>query len=293
MRVGVIDVGSNTIRLLVASVGSGGLSLLDERKAWVRLGVDVALYGAISEERLRAAADEVSSFAAEARRLGCSRLDVLVASPGRQSENGSELLRRLEAAASAPVRVLRRDEEAQLAYEGAVASAGIARGTVAVCDVGGGSTQLAIGLPGAGPAWVRSLDVGSLRLTTQVLDLDPPGKKAVNEARKVVRRQCDGLVMPLPHQALAVGGSARALRRLVGRSLGAEELRLAVATLRQLHSSEIAERYGIGPERARTLTAGAVILAEVQRRLAVPLLIGRGGVREGAALALAAAQTAA
>jgi exopolyphosphatase / guanosine-5'-triphosphate,3'-diphosphate pyrophosphatase len=293
MRVAVIDVGSNTIRLLVASAGRGALAVLDERKAWVRLGLDVALCGAISESRLRAAAEEVSSFAAEARMLGCSRLEVLVASPGRQAENGSELRRRLEAAAAAPVRVLRRDEEARLAYHGAVSCAGIGKGTVAVCDVGGGSTQLAIGLPGRGPAWSRSLDLGSLRLTAQALDRDPPGKKAVNEARLLVRRQFAGLVLPLPMQALAVGGSARALRRLVGGSLGHDELRAAVRTLRKLPSSEIAAAYGIGPERARTLTAGALVLAEVQRRLVVPLTVGRGGVREGAALALAAEQTAA
>jgi exopolyphosphatase / guanosine-5'-triphosphate,3'-diphosphate pyrophosphatase len=162
-----------------------------------------------------------------------------------------------------------------------------------VCDVGGGSTQLAIGLPGRGPAWSRSLDLGSLRLTAQALDRDPPGKKAVNEARLLVRRQFAGLVLPLPMQALAVGGSARALRRLVGGSLGHDELRAAVRTLRKLPSSEIAAAYGIGPERARTLTAGALVLAEVQRRLVVPLTVGRGGVREGAALALAAEQTAA
>jgi exopolyphosphatase / guanosine-5'-triphosphate,3'-diphosphate pyrophosphatase len=293
MRVAVIDVGSNTIRLLVASAGTAGLAVLEERKAWVRLGIDVALYGAISEKRLRVAVDAVSRMATEARKLGCARLEVLVASPGRQSENGSELLRRLEAAAAAPVRLLRRDEEARLAYDGAVACAGIGAGTVAVCDVGGGSTQLAIGLSGAGPAWVRSLDVGSLRLTAQALGYDLPGKKAVNEARRLVRAQFAGLVLPLPMQALAVGGSARALRRIAGRSFGQEELRAAVRTLRKLPSSEIAATYGIGAERARTLTAGAVILAEVQRRLAVPLAPARGGVREGAALALAAQQTAA
>jgi exopolyphosphatase/guanosine-5'-triphosphate,3'-diphosphate pyrophosphatase len=293
MRVAVIDVGSNTIRLLVASAGSGGLAVLAERKAWVRLGLDVALHGVISERRLDLAAEEVSSLATEARKQGCSRLEVLVASPGRQAENGSELLRRLETAARAPVRLLRRDEEARLAYDGAVASAGIDRGTVAVCDVGGGSTQLAVGLPGGGPAWLRSLDIGSLRLTAQALDRDPPGKKAINEARQFVSEQFSGLVLPLPMRALAVGGSARALRRLVGRSLGEDELSSAIRTLRKLPSTEIAETYGIGPERARTLAAGALVLAEVQRRLAVPLTVARGGVREGAALALAAEQTAA
>ncbi len=294
MRVAVIDVGSNTIRLLVASVGASGFSTVSERKAWVRLGADVAREGAISERRLALAADEVRAFAAEARRLGCFRLEVLVASPGRQAGNGSELLRRVEAAAAAPVRLLRRNEEARLAYDGAVACAGIDDGTVAVCDVGGGSTQIAVGVPGVGPVWLRSLDVGSLRLTAQALVADPPGKRAVADARAIVERQFDGLVPPLPKRALAVGGSARALRRVAGRTLGADELARASRRLGALSAREISEKYGIGAERARTLTAGALILSEAQRRLLVPLVVvARGGVREGAALSLAAEQTAA
>jgi exopolyphosphatase/guanosine-5'-triphosphate,3'-diphosphate pyrophosphatase len=294
MRLAVIDVGSNTIRLLVASVVGGRVEAVDERTAWVRLGGDVAASGAISPLRLEAAARAVGDFAAEARKLGCMRVETLVASPGRQAENGGELLRRLEVVAQAPVRLLRRDEEARLAYDGAVTSAGLAGQIVGVCDVGGGSTQLAIGTSDLGPVWLRSLDVGSLRLTRQVFEHDPPGKQAVKEARRVVREHCRGLVFPLPKVALAVGGSARGLKRLVGgRTLGEDELASALRTLRKRRSEDVAASHGIDPERARTLAAGAVILAEMQRRLAVPLVVGRGGVREGALLALAAQQSAA
>jgi exopolyphosphatase/guanosine-5'-triphosphate,3'-diphosphate pyrophosphatase len=254
----------------------------------------VAATGAISPLRLEAAARAVSEFAAEARKLGCMHVETLVASPGRQAENGGELLRRLEVSSQTPVRLLRRDEEARLAYDGAVSAAGVEEHTVAVCDVGGGSTQLAVGTADLGPVWLRSLDVGSLRLTQQVFTQDPPGKAIVREARSVVRRHAEGMVLPLPKQALAVGGSARALKKLVGsRTLGEEELTAALKLLRKRPSSEVAEEYGIAPERARTLAAGAVILAEMQRRLVVPLVVGRGGVREGALLALAAQQTAA
>lgn len=294
MNLAVIDVGSNTIRLLVAHVYAGELEPLDERRAWVRLGADVAEIGEISPLRLEAATKAVCEFAAEARRLGCRQLTTLVASPGRQAANGGELLRRLEAAAQVPVRLLRRDEEARLAYDGAVASAGVDADTVAVCDVGGGSTQLAVGTRDLGPVWLRSLDVGSLRLTRQVFDRYPPGKKAFSEARRVVREHCRGLVYPLPKAALAVGGSARGLKRLAGtRTLGEDELAEALKQLRKRTPEELAEEHGIDPERARTLPAGAVILAEMQRRLAVPLVVGRGGVREGALLELAAEQTAA
>jgi exopolyphosphatase / guanosine-5'-triphosphate,3'-diphosphate pyrophosphatase len=294
MNLAVIDVGSNTIRLLVAAVSAGKLETVEQRTAWVRLGADVASTGAISPLRLEAAARAVSEFAAEARKLGCMHVETLVASPGRQAENGGELLRRLEVSSQTPVRLLRRDEEARLAYDGAVSAAGVEEHTVAVCDVGGGSTQLAVGTADLGPVWLRSLDVGSLRLTQQVFTQDPPGKAIVREARSVVRRHAEGMVLPLPKQALAVGGSARALKKLVGsRTLGEDELTAALKLLRKRPSSEVAEEYGIAPERARTLAAGAVILAEMQRRLVVPLVVGRGGVREGALLALAAQQTAA
>jgi len=294
MNLAVIDVGSNTIRLLVAAVSAGRLETVEQRTAWVRLGADVATTGAISPLRLEAAARAVSDFAGEARKLGCMHVETLVASPGRQAENGGELLRRLEVASQTPVRLLRRDEEARLAYDGAVAAAGVDEHTVAVCDVGGGSTQLAVGTADLGPVWLRSLDIGSLRLTEQVFTQDPPGKAIVREARSVVRRHCDGLVLPLPRQALAVGGSARALKKLAGsRVLGEDELLAALRLLRKHPSAELADEYGIAPERARTLAAGAVILAEMQRRLVVPLVVGRGGVREGAVLALAAQQTAA
>jgi len=294
MNVGVIDVGSNTIRLLLASVQGAELRVLEQRTAWVRLGADISRQGAISEARLDAAAEAVGGFAAEARRHGCMQLATLVASPGRQAENGSELLRRLERASQTTVRVLRRDEEARLAYEGAVAAAQVDADTVAVCDVGGGSTQLAVGIPGNGPTWLRSVDVGSLRLTTQAFANDPPGKKAVSAARKLVREQFDGFVLPLPKEALVVGGSARGLRRLLGtRTLGPDELDEAVRQLRKRPTAEIAQEHGIDPERARTMLGGALILSEVRRRLAIPLVVGRGGVREGAALELAAQQLSA
>jgi exopolyphosphatase/guanosine-5'-triphosphate,3'-diphosphate pyrophosphatase len=294
MKVGVIDVGSNTIRLLVASIGGSGIDVLEERTAWIRLGSDIASTGAISERRLEAAAAAVTEFAAEARRRGCVKLETLVASPGRQAENGGELVRRLEAATGNYVRVLRRVEEARLAYDGAVASARPDGETVAVCDVGGGSTQLAIGTQDRGPVWLRSLDIGSLRLTAQAFAQDPPGKKAAAVARRLVAEHFDGVVFPLPKCALVVGGSARGVRRLVGRrTLGEDELREAVRTLRRTPSAQIAETHGIDLERARTLTAGALILSEVQRRLAVPIVVARGGVREGAAMALGAELTAA
>jgi exopolyphosphatase/guanosine-5'-triphosphate,3'-diphosphate pyrophosphatase len=287
MRVAVVDVGSNTVRLLVADVNGSELAVVHEERAWVRLGADVAQTGEISADRLNAVSKAATSFMTEARRRGCTWLDVLVASPGRQAANAGELVRSLEQASGVRVRVLGREEEARLGYQGAVCGAGPFDGMVAVCDVGGGSTQLAVGFPDEAPAWMRSFDVGSLLLTAQSFEKDPPGKKAVSAAREQIRAQFDGLAVPLPGDALAVGGSARAVRRLVGRTLGEDELRAAVAILRKHSSRDTGQAFEIQPDRASTLLAGALILTEVQRRLMVPLRVVTNGVREGAVRELA------
>jgi exopolyphosphatase / guanosine-5'-triphosphate,3'-diphosphate pyrophosphatase len=294
MRVGVVDVGSNTLRLLVADVpGVGGVTVVRERRAWARLGADIALTGEISLERLGAAANAVTDFVAEARRLSCAWLEVLIASPGRQAANAGDLVRMLERVTAAPVRVLGREEEARLGFLGAVGSAGPLDGAVAVCDVGGGSTQLAVGLADSGPAWMRSLDIGSLRLHAQAIEPNGTGKKAVATARDLVREQFSGLAAPLPSTALAIGGSARAVLRVAGRTLGTEELSETVEILRKRTPRDVSRAYDIPIDRARTLLAGALILAEIQHRLIVPLRVVTGGVREGAARELAMQRSAA
>lgn len=287
MNLAVIDVGSNTIRLLVACVQDGQLETVEQRTAWVRLGSDVAATGAISPLRLEAAAKAVSEFASEARRLGCMHVETLVASPGRQAENGGDLLRRLEVVSHTPVRLLRRDEEARLAYDGAVAAAGIDDHTVAVCDVGGGSTQLVVGAARTGPAWTRSVDLGAVRLARRALGADPPGRDAIAAARDEAARAFSGVTLPLPRAAYAVGGTARNLARLADGPLDAAELDRVIDLLTETPMERVARRFGISRERARTLPAGAVLLAEAQRRVGAHFTVSRNGLREGAVLALA------
>ena len=176
---------------------------------------------------------------------------------------------------------------------GALARAQSLPESVAVCDVGGGSTEILVGTRAAGPVWGRSFDLGSIRLTERLLGADPPDKRALAAVRAEVERQLAGTVPPLPQAALATGGSARALRRLVGRILGEEELEEAIRILRRRSAARIAATFELDLVRARTLAAGAVVLAEAQRRLCIPLQVARGGVREGAALGLLAEAAAA
>jgi exopolyphosphatase/guanosine-5'-triphosphate,3'-diphosphate pyrophosphatase len=289
--VGIIDVGSNTVRL---HVSQGGHELHRE-KAVLRLGESVERLGEIPEAKLAEAAGAVEEFVRIAGKHGADRLEVLVASPGRQASNGEELLARLAAASGAPVRLLSAQEEGRLAFVGALAAT--RRGTrklVAVCDVGGGSAQVAVGTRRDGIAWVRSVDVGSIRLTSRVLGEDPPGDAAIGKARAEVDRLLEGFLPPPPELAFAVGGSARALRAIVGPDLDAAALDEATDILARTPAREIAALYGVHLERVLTLAAWAVILAALRERLHVPLRVVRGGgVREGAALELATALKAA
>jgi exopolyphosphatase/guanosine-5'-triphosphate,3'-diphosphate pyrophosphatase len=285
MKIGIVDVGSNTVRLLVARRRGGELVALREEREHLFLGEDVERDGRLSGARIRETARCAAGFAASARRLGARRIDVIVTAPGRQSANGDKLLRELAKATGAPARVLTADEEGRLAFAGAVAARALP-GSVAVCDVGGGSAEAVVGTAEGGPAWSRSLDLGAVRLTERFLDEDPPGRRALAAARDEVERHLEAFTPPLPQAALATGGTARALRKIVGWELEAEEFDAAIRILGTRPSVKVAKTFGLHEHRARTLAAGVVILASLQERLGVPLEVSRAGLREGAAIEL-------
>ena len=283
--VGVVDVGSNTVRLFVTQ---NGHALLSER-AMLRLGADIERYGTIPEEKLAQTVSVVAGLVAHARSAGVDAMEILIASPGRQAANGAELAERIQRAAACRTRILSSVEEGQLAFVGALSGSRITGWrTVAVVDVGGGSAQVVVGSRKKGPVWSRSIDLGSQRLTSRLLSADPPGERAIEAARAEVERYLEGFDPPAPRMTLAVGGSVRALKRIVGGRIGEAELEDALEQLASTPTAVLAGRYAIGEARARTLPAGAVILAALQKRLGSPLKVQRGGLREGALLTLAA-----
>jgi exopolyphosphatase / guanosine-5'-triphosphate,3'-diphosphate pyrophosphatase len=287
MRAGVVDVGANTSRLVVAEQRGAGLRVVHEERERLALGEAIEVSGSIPAAKLEELRAVVRAQVEQARAHGCEAIEILVTSPGRQADNSGALRRALEATGAA-VRLLSGEEEALLAYVGAVEAAGTLHESIAVCDVGGGSTQVVIGTRAGGPAWFRSFDVGSLRLATRMLVDDPPGWHALHEASLEVERSLEALHPPLPHAALAAGGSARALRKLVGTRLGPEELAAAFELLEKTPSAQVSERFGMTSARARTLAAGALILSEIQRRLGLELEVSRAGLREGALRSLLA-----
>jgi exopolyphosphatase / guanosine-5'-triphosphate,3'-diphosphate pyrophosphatase len=294
VRAGIIDVGSNTVRLLVAEEGRGCLETILSERAHVGLATDVERDGLISEGKLAQVRQLAEHYAALARDSGVGRLDVVVTAPGRQSANGGELHDVLREATGAPVRPLSSEEEGRLAYAGAVRSCRSVPDSIAVIDVGGGSTQLMVGTE-QGPAWLRSLDLGSLRLTERLVHADPPTSGELDAVARVVEEAFESLTPPLPISALATGGTARALRRLAGRRLSEKNLTWVLGELATKPTEEVAAAYAVPVERARALAAGTIVLREAHRRLGVKLEVAKGGVREGAirsALAELAAEAA-
>lgn len=286
MNVAIIDVGSYTVRLLVGRREEWGIEAVREARAAVALGAEIERDGSISAPKLLETAQCVRSYARVARKLGVHALEVIVTAPGRQSANAGALVQSLRDATGAEVRVLSSVEEGRFAFAGAVSSSDVAAESVGVCDVGGGSTEIVVGTRAEGPAWVRSFDIGALRLTSRMPDEDPPSRRSLVAAKGEIERSLEGFTPPLPQAALATGGTARALRKLVGPNLGPDEFSTALAILTKRPSARVAKTFGIDKERAGTLAAGTLILAAVQERLGVVLGVARSGLREGAALAL-------
>ena len=288
MKAAIVDVGSNTVRLLVAASDGAKVDAVREEREHLLLGRAIERDGRLAAARIEEAARCTAAYVRVARGLGAREVEVIVTAPGRQAANGDELLRALAEGSGVRVRLVSADEEGRLAFVGAIAAAAPVAGSVAVCDTGGGSTEVVVGTVRGGPAWTRSYDVGAVRLTERLLSADPPGKRALARARDEVERQLSGFAPPLPQVALAAGGTARALRKLVGRTLGPSELADALRELCRRPSEKTAKAFGLHPHRVGTLPAGTLVLTVVQKRLGVPLEVSRAGLREGALLALVA-----
>lgn len=289
MRVAIIDIGSNSVRLLVAAVEQGGVMREVERdRVYLRLGDDAYHLGRIRARTLDELEFVAERFAQRARMIGVERLETIVTAPGRQASNADELVDVLVDATRASVVVLSAEDEARLAWEGAVSAIDGYTGTIAVVDLGGGSCEVAVGQGRArAPGWLRSCDVGALRITRAFFPHTRPTRRDLWRARKGVRRLLSELQPPRPDAALAVGGTARAVGRIVGPRFGAEKLDALADRLVREGTHSIGAGVGVTETRLETLLGGTLVLADVARRLDTKLEVGRGGLREGAARALA------
>jgi exopolyphosphatase/guanosine-5'-triphosphate,3'-diphosphate pyrophosphatase len=260
---------------------------------YLRLGDDAYRLGRIGAHKLDELEYVAERYAQRARLARVERLETIVTAPGRQSSNADELVDVLLDATRAPVTVLSAEDEARLAWEGAVVSVGNPPSTVAVVDLGGGSCEMAVGRAELSPTWVASRDAGALRVTSAFLRGERASASQLDHARSSVRELLDGLDAPRPDTALAIGGTARAVAKILGPRFGPKKLDTLADRLARLGAAHVIGALDITRERAETLLGGTLVLAEVARRLDAKLEVGRGGVREGAALAFARAQAVA
>ncbi len=288
MTYACIDIGSNTTRLLVAECRGGRLRELASQRAYTRVGKGLRASGRITSDKIADTAEVVGTQARLARELGVREVVVVATAAVREAANGDELVAVIGRVAHVDVEVLSDEEEARLAFVGATKTLGApVPGTVAVVDIGGGSVEIAVGTVTDGVSWWRSTPMGSGVLLDLHLKSDPPRDGELDAARAEVAKAFEGLETPPTEGSVAVGGSARSLRKLVGQELDLATLSRALEILTSAPASEIAERFDLVPERARLLPGGALILEALLGPIGQPIAVGQGGLREGLILELA------
>src|SRR3954469_1722905 len=286
-----VDIGSNTTRLLVAEVEDDGLREVAAVREFTLLGSAAEADGSIPPAKLVETAEAVAAQVDTARRLGTRLITGVGTAVLRNAPNADQLGAEIERLTGYPMRVLSEAAEAELSFLGAttVSDLDADAGPVAVADVGGGSSELAVGRPGAKPTWWHSLAIGSAALARECIVNDPPTGDEVATCRERAAEAVRALDPPPVGTALAVGGSATSLRLLAGPRLDDRALERALPVLAHANAADVARDYEIDVRRVKLLPAGIAILASLAGLLGVPLQVARGGLREGVVLRLASA----
>ncbi len=281
-RVAAIDCGTNSIRLLVADVVGGVLQEVDRRTEVVRLGAGVDRTGLLAPEALARTLAVAREYAELCSRLGVEAMRFVATSATRDARNRDEFVEGVQQALGVQPEVVAGREEAELSFRGATGVVGGHHpGPYLVVDLGGGSTELVLGTDR--PDAAISMDVGSVRLTERHLRHDPPADDEVAAARRDVAVALDEAAasVPLGRTRTLVGlagsvtsvtahalGLARYDRaRIDGSVLGVDQVLAACDDL--LHRTR-AERSDLGflhPGRVDVIGAGALVWAEVVRRV--------------------------
>jgi exopolyphosphatase/guanosine-5'-triphosphate,3'-diphosphate pyrophosphatase len=287
-----VDIGSNTTRLLVADVDDGHLRELAAVREFTLLGSGVGPDGSIPRAKIDETAEAVAAQVDTARRVGARLIEVVGTAVLRRAPNAAEMGEAVERLTGFPLRVLPEAAEAELSFLGATTLSDLdAAEPVAVADVGGGSSEISIGRPGAKPEWWHSIAIGSAALARECLGSDPPTSEEVARCRDRAAELVRELDPPRVETALAVGGSATSLRMLAGARLDDRTLERALHLLAHAHRADVARDHEIDVRRVKLLPAGIAILAAISGLLGVPLTVARGGLREGVILRMESAAT--
>ena len=306
MRVAVVDIGTNSTRLLIAEVsGDGGLTELDRRSVVTRLGEGVDATGALGEVPQQRVFAVLESYAEAMDAERCEVRTAVMTSAVRDASNGAAFAETVRERYGLVGRTLSGDEEAQLSYAGATAARDAADGRpLLMVDIGGGSTELVVGAAGRVGFHV-STQAGVVRHSERHLPTDPPDAAGI-EALAADVRTVFALAVPEDvrasvRQAVAVAGTATQCAAIdlglepydAGRTEG-HVLRLAVledigTRLAALPLAERVKVRGLDPDRAPTIVAGVVILLEVLRAFGLEEVeVSERDILWGVALAAAA-----
>jgi exopolyphosphatase/guanosine-5'-triphosphate,3'-diphosphate pyrophosphatase len=287
MLCAAIDIGSNTTRVLVAEPVDGQLKKVMEQRAYTRINKALDEDGAICSDKIEEVAALVATQVRLARELGAETIRSVATAAVREAANGEEAARAIAEASGVPVDVLSDEEEGRLSFIGATKGLGHpVAGKIGVVDVGGGSTEVILGTVAGGVEKVRSWRVGSGVLADELIASDPPSAAEIRKVRDRIDDIFAGVEIEHPAQAVAVGGSATSLRRLVGAVLEYETLERGIRVLCSDPAADVARRFELDPVRVRILTTGVLLLEKVSELLGQPLQIGKGGLREGVILDL-------
>jgi exopolyphosphatase/guanosine-5'-triphosphate,3'-diphosphate pyrophosphatase len=305
MRLGVLDVGSNTVHLLVVDAHRGAhpTPTHDERSL-LRLAEHVGDDDLLSKQGEKALLKAVQAACDRAEKLRCDGFLALVTSAIREAENGLEVLDRIRARTGVELQVLTGEEEARLTFLAVRRWFGWSAGQLLVLDIGGGSLELASGID-EDPDVALSLPLGAGRMTRRFLPAARAGGRPDLDALAALDRHAQELLHPAAAKLRAVGqpdlvaGTSKTFRTLarltgaapysaglrVARELRLESLEQLIGFVSRIESGALAELQGVSPDRAHQVPAGAVVAAAALRAVHVPCVrICPWALREGVIL---------
>ncbi|NBE50983.1 Ppx/GppA phosphatase family protein [Streptomyces boluensis] len=297
MRMGVIDVGSNTARLVVADTDGAVPLPVHTAKRALRLAEHVDRGGHVPDDQVARIVEAVGAARAEGHRWGVTEPFAFATAIVRDAPNRADILRTVADRTGVALNVLPGHVEAELTFLAARRWMGWRAGPLAMLDIGGGSLEVAFGRSKL-PDFALSLPLGAGRLTREFFGTqDPPAPRRVKELRRHVRHQMRDAAARIrweaPRTTVATSRTFQQLARLCGaapgrfgpftpRGLARADLRRALPELASRSSAERAELPGISGARARQSLAGALVAHTVMKLTAVDeLTVCPWGLREG------------
>lgn len=281
-----VDLGSNSVHLLVAEIAGHQLRPLVDESAFLGLGATIDRQAHLGPDGAGRLVEQLVTYATTARQLGARSIAFLGTEPIRRAADAAIVGYRIEEATGVPLHVLTHEEEAYLTLIGVTKGCAVSHETL-VLDIGGGSSEFCAVGPG-GRARAVGLRIGSNRLTSRVGAADPPTPADIAAMSAIADATLRDALEALPEEVIAVGGTATNLLKVTAagrldRVLTRDRLDEAMAALAAAPAAEITARHLVNPTRARLLPAGAVLVDAILRRYGVDrLTVSDAGLREGA-----------